>query len=243
MRINAEGIHYRELNRRVRRSISDGEMEISIDHVRGQRYIGVGLGPGVCLEVSGVAGNDLGAFMNGAELVVRGNGQDGVGNTMNRGRIVIDGDAGDVLGHSMRGGEIFVRGRVGYRAGIHMKAYQEQLPTVVIGKVAGDYVGEYMAGGILIVLGLGEECASPVREYVGTGMHGGVIYVRGTVEPWQLGREVALSELDDADWRQLGNVLTRYGNCLNRPLGELRAEAFVKLSPFTSRPYGRFYAY
>lgn len=35
-----------------------------------------------------------------------------------------------------------------------MKEFHELLPVVVIGGVAGAFLGEYMAGGILIVLGL-----------------------------------------------------------------------------------------
>ncbi|RLA87853.1 MAG: hypothetical protein DRG20_06970 [Deltaproteobacteria bacterium] len=46
--------------------------------------------------------NDLGVFMNGAEVYVKNNAQDGVGNTMNSGKIVINGDVGNILAHSMR---------------------------------------------------------------------------------------------------------------------------------------------
>ena len=52
---------------------------------------------------------------------------------MNRGEVVIHGNAGDVTGHSMRGGKIWVRDDVGYRVGIHMKAFESQVPTIVIG--------------------------------------------------------------------------------------------------------------
>ena len=43
---------------------------------------------------------------------------------MNAGEIVVHGNAGDALGYAMRGGAIYVRGDAGYRAGIHMKAYE-----------------------------------------------------------------------------------------------------------------------
>ena len=54
----------------------------------------------------------------------------------------------------MRGGEIYVKGNVGWRSGIHMKSYLEKFPVIVIGGKAGDFLGEYMAGGIIILLGL-----------------------------------------------------------------------------------------
>ncbi len=243
MRIDAEGIHYRELNEQIHAALSEGVKEFTLDNVRGQRYIGAGLNGGARVVINGVPGNDLGAFMNGAEIIVRGNGQDGVGNTMNSGKIVIRGDAGDVLGHSMRGGKIFVSGSAGYRAGIHMKEYRDHLPLLVIGGRAKDYVGEYMAGGVLVVLGMGSAESSPVGEYVGTGMHGGVIYVRGKVEEYQLGREVGLERVSDDVWSTVRSVLAEYGGDFELPLLEFQPGDFVKLIPKSSRPYGKLYAY
>ena len=52
------------------------------------------------------------------------------------------------------------RGNAGYRVGIHMKAYEDHRPVIVIGGKAGDYLGEYQAGGVLIVLGIGAEAVS-----------------------------------------------------------------------------------
>lgn len=49
----------------------------------------------------------------------------------------------DATGYAMRGGKIFVRGNAGYRAGIHMKAYKDKTPVLVIGGKAGSFLGEY----------------------------------------------------------------------------------------------------
>lgn len=43
----------------------------------------------------------------------------------------------------MRGGAIYVQGNAGYRAGVHMKAYGDRLPMIVIGGRAGSFLGEY----------------------------------------------------------------------------------------------------
>ena len=43
----------------------------------------------------------------------------------------------------MRGGRIYVKGNAGYRAGIHMKAYREHLPVLVIGGKAGSFLARY----------------------------------------------------------------------------------------------------
>ena len=91
----------------------------------------------------------------GADITVRGNAQDAVGDTMNDGSIVIHGNIGDAAGYAMRGGRIYVKGNAGYRAGIHMKEYKDKKPVIVIGGRAGSFLGEYQAGGLIIVLGLG----------------------------------------------------------------------------------------
>ena len=243
MKIDAQGIHYRELNERIRAAVRDGVKDITLTNVRGQRYIGAGLDGGLRITITGVPGNDLGVFMNGSEIVVHGNVQDGVANTMNSGKIVVHGRAGDILGYSMRAGRIFVRGSAGYRAGIHMKAYKERFPVVVVGERAADYLGEYMAGGVLVVLNMGGSGGSPVGEYVGTGMHGGVIYLRGALEPYQLGAEVGVEDLDASDWTKLSDILAEYRSDLNLECADFRRDDFVKLFPQTSRPYGTLYAY
>ena len=131
--IDAQGLHYRSLNKRLRGLIEEGEKRILLKNVCGQRYIGDGVGVEVEIIVEGVPGNDLASFMDGPRIIVRGNAQDGVGNTLNRGEVIIHGDAGDIVGYSMRGGRIFIQGNVGYRVGIHMKAYREFFPVVVVG--------------------------------------------------------------------------------------------------------------
>lgn len=79
----------------------------------------------------------------------------------------------------MRGGEIYVQGNAGYRAGIHMKAYQDQQPVIVIGGRAGSFLGEYQAGGTILVLGLHTDGKPAAGYFPCTGQHGGrVIFQR-----------------------------------------------------------------
>jgi glutamate synthase domain-containing protein 3 len=163
---------------------------------------------------------------------------------MNGGKIVIHGNAGDIAGYAMRGGKIFIRGDAGYRVGIHMKAYNEFFPVIVIGGRAGNFLGEYMAGGLIVVLGLKVEMdKSPVGTYVGTGMHAGKIYVRGSVRNYQLGKEIMLFDIDKNDREELDPLLLEYCENLNLPWEEIRKGPFVKLSPYSHRPYGKLYSY
>jgi glutamate synthase domain-containing protein 3 len=241
--LDATGVYYRELNCEVRKLIAEGYREIVLDGVNGQRYIGDGLISDARIIVNGVPGNDLGAFMDGPTIIVNENAQDGVGNTMNSGKIVIKGHAGDVLGYGMRGGRIFVGRDVGYRVGIHMKSYKEQVPVVVAGGRAGDFFGEYMAGGVMVLLGIGCEGGPVVGSYVGTGMHGGTLYVRGEVTDSQLGKEVRHFPLDDDDRRLLDGLLAEFDAEVGDALPRIASDEFLKLRPYSHRPYGNMYVY
>jgi len=242
--IDATRIPYRELNAQLRHVVENGAERIDLHNVCGQRYIGSDLHKPIEIHIHGTPGNDLAAFMSGPRIIVHGNAQDGCGNTMNGGEVVIHGRAGDVTGYAMRGGKIFVRVDVGYRVGIHIKEYQAQRPIIVIGGTAQHFLGEYMAGGVLVVLGLslapGER---HIATYIGTGMHGGVIYVRGNVEAHQLGKEVGCVPLDDGDKALLRQLVGEYAAHFDRDPAAILDRPFTKLVPLSSRPYGRLYAY
>lgn len=244
LEIDAQGMHYRELNSRIRDAVEAGDQQIILHNVYGQRYIGTNLRSTAEIHIHGTPGNDLGAFMAGSRLIVHGNAQDGCGNTMDAGEIIIHGHAGDILGLSARGGSIFVREDAGYRVGIHMKEYQEQRPVLVIGGITQDFLGEYMAGGIVVVLGLDlrDGDTHPAR-FIGTGMHGGVIYLRGKVEPFQLGKEVGVVDLDDKDRATLQELVTRFASYFHLDAQEILSDPFIKLVPQSLRPYGRLYTY
>ena len=243
--IDAKGVYYRDLNEKVRQAISRGEKEILLKNVNGQYYIGDGLrGGDVRITIEGVPGNDLAAFMDGPTLIVKGNAQDNIANTMNGGKVVIHGHAGDVLGYGMRGGKLHILGDVGYRIGIHMKGYKKQVPVVICGGTAGDFFGEYMAGGVLILLGLDEKSGKPVvGDYLGTGMHGGVIFVRGDVDRERCGAEVGITEPEDGDIALLKEYLTDFCGDFNLDIEGIMKKGFKKLTPASLRPYGNLYAY
>jgi glutamate synthase domain-containing protein 3 len=244
VKLDASGIFYRELNAWLREAVLNGAQRIELHNVYGQRYIGTDLDKPVEIEIFGTPGNDLGAFMNGPRIIVHGNAQDGCGNTMNEGEIVIHGRAGDIVGLSARGGKIFVRDDIGYRAGIHMKEYGEKKPVLVIGGTAQDFLGEYMAGGILILLGLNlNEGQNHKANFIGTGMHGGVIYLRGSVESHQLGKEVGVGELEEKDAQILQKFVGEFASHFGDDAKKILEHKFIKLFPRWLRPYGRLYAY
>lgn len=243
--IDAKGLYYRELNEKVRDAILNLKCkEVQLDNVNGQRYIGAGIVSNATITINGVPGNDLGVFMNGLTIRVNDNTQDAVGNTMNKGKIVVNGHSSDVIGYGMRGGKIFIKGDVGYRVGIHMKEYKETIPYIICGGRAGDFLGEYMAGGVLAVLGLDEDDPrSLTGDYLGTGMHGGIIYIRGKVDERNFGKEVGIVELTEKDIDCLGKILKEYAEELNLSFDEIMSKPFTKIAPTSHRPYGKLYSY
>jgi len=242
--IDAQGLQTRDLNALLKQAVTDGAGKIVVRNVCGQRYIGTDINKPVSIEIEGTPGNDLGSFMNGPTLIVHGNAQDGCGNTMNAGEIIVHGHAGDITGLSARGGHIYIREGVGYRAGIHMKEYGDKKPAIVIGGTAQDFFGEYMAGGVMVLLGLNmRKGDSYLARYVGTGMHGGVIYLRGKIETHQLGKEVGTARLDTADEEMLKKLVEQFAIYFDLDAEKILKHNFTKLFPLYLRPYGRLYAY
>jgi putative selenate reductase len=235
-------MQYRELNRLIHERIAQGMNRIVLRDVTGQRYIGAGLSSGIELELYGVPGQDLGVFNTGARIVVHGNAQDGVGNTMNEGLIVVHGSVGDIPGHMMREGRIYVRGHAGFRAGIMMKEYGEKHPIMIVGETIGDYAGEYMAGGTIVVLGYSvEEDRSPVARHVASGMFGGRIFVRGMVTEDQIGDGALLRKALPEELQDVYPYIEEYAGIFELDLLPLLNSPYYIITRAGQRPYGDLY--
>ena len=230
-------LHFQQLNEAIRET-KDGE--ITVENCIGQRYIGAGVG-GKRIVIHGTPGNALGAYLNGAEIYVHGNAQDATGDTMNAGKIVVYGNGGDALGYAMRGGKIFVQGDAGYRVGIHMKAYKENKPIIVVGGKCGSFLGEYQAGGVLIVLGLTESDRPIAGNFCGTGMHGGQIYLRSDTLPNLLPLQVKAEKLQEVTDSEIVGILKEYCGEYGLDEKEILQHTYYKLTPDSENPYERMY--
>ncbi|MBU5451130.1 glutamate synthase [Acetivibrio sp. MSJd-27] len=238
MKIDASNMHFQILNEMVRQSDKD----VTIENCIGQRYIGSGQS-GKHITINGTPGNALGAYLNGADITVWGNAQDATGDTMNEGAIVIHGSSGDATGYAMRGGKILVEGDAGYRAGIHMKSYQNKIPVLMIGGRAGSFLGEYQAGGIIIVLGLDGDGSAPVGNFCGTGMHGGKMYLRCRMLPKKLPGQIVAEKATEEDMAQIDAELDAFCRIFDKKKEEILAESFYVLTPNTKNPYKQLYTY
>jgi len=243
--IDAQGMPYKVLNEKVYDAIKNGYRCIELSNVNGQRYIADGIKNHVKITINGVPGNDLGIFMNGPTIIVNNNVQDAVGNTMNGGKIIVKGMAGDVCGYGMRGGKLFILKDVGYRVGIHMKGYKALNPIIVIGGNAGDFLAEYMAGGIIVLLRMfGRQGENNILgDYIGAGMHGGTVYIRGEMNKKRIGKGATLMELTEVDKVVLEEIIKEYAADLELDADMILKEQFTKLIPLSTRPYARLYTY
>lgn len=239
MKINAGDRYFKEVNDEIRRA---EEQEIMIENCMGQRYIGSGMS-GKHLTIKGIPGNDLGSYLNGGSITVRGNAQDATGDTMNDGEIIIHGSSGDATGYAMRGGKILVEKNAGYRAGIHMKAYQNQQPLLMIGGEAGSFLGEYQAGGTIIVLGLHSSKKTPVGNLCGTGMHGGRIYLRCDKLPEDLPSQVEARLASKGDMAFINSYLDEFCDIFNVIKDDVLSKPFYVLEPNTKNPYRSLYTF
>lgn len=225
--------HFKEANEKVRSALETSDV-VELQDVFAQRYLGCAMTSGKRLEVHGTPGNDMACYMDGGTIEVFGNAQDQIGNTMNDGEIVIHGRCGDAAGYAMRGGRIFIRDDSGWRCGIHMKQFKDRRPAIVIGGDAGSFLGEYMAGGVILLMG-------HPGAHLATGMHGGVIYLRHPLEESDIAEGLVQEPVNADDVETIDGLLKDYERYFEVAL-KADASQFHKLIPATSRPYANLYA-
>lgn len=237
MKITANCMHFAELNEKLKSCVNE---TVIIDNCLGQRYIAAGRTKGD-IVINGTPGNALGAYLNGSDITVYGNAQDATGDTMNEGSITVYGSSGDATGYAMRGGKIYVRDNAGYRAGIHMKHYKEKTPVIIIGGSAGSFLGEYQAGGYIVVLGLNSGDDVPVGNFCGTGMHGGKMYIRTDKLPADLPEQVEAREANIDDMSEIDGYLNEFCERFSVDKESLFDKRFYVLVPNSKNPYKRLY--
>lgn len=236
MNIVANDIDYKLLNEKIR----EASKKINVKNCLGQRFIAAGMDE-KNITIEGIPGNALGAYLNGANITVNGNAQDATGDTMNEGKIVIHGNIGDAAGYAMRGGSIFVKGDAGYRAGIHMKAYRNKVPSLVIGGKAGSFLGEYQAGGTIVVLGLGSENEQIVGNYACTGMHGGKMFIRSKCKGVYFPRQVTARKATLKDKAEIEDYIDEFCKLFGYNKKDVMDSDFTVVIPDSKNPYQQMY--
>jgi glutamate synthase domain-containing protein 1/glutamate synthase domain-containing protein 3 len=230
----------RSLSRVVVELQRRGFRRIVVANVRGQRFIGCGLGPGshgTRIDVYGSSGDYLGSGLDGAELVVHGSAQDQIAQILKDGKLVVHGDVGQTFLYAAKGGETYVLGSAAGRPLINAVGRTR----AVINGTCLDYLAEsFMAGdplqggGFAIVNGVAWDESGQLQDlddpYPGGNLFslasGGAIYVRdprGRLSEEQLnGAEIAA--LEDADWQLIRPYLAE-----NEKLFGIRVERILSV--------------
>ena len=227
---------FRTINDKIRNS----GKKMTVTGCLGQRFICAGMS-NISVTIEGIPGNALGAYLNGGHITVRGNAQDAVGDTMNDGTIVVHGNIGDAAGYAMRGGSIYVKGNAGYRAGIHMKAYEDKVPLMVIGGCAGSFLGEYQAGGLIIVLGLHADGKKIVSNFPCTGMHGGMMILRSDCRDIVFPHQVSASPATPEQLEGVKKHIEEYCRLFGEDLNDVMNSPFTVIMPDSKNPYKKLY--
>ena len=233
--IDAKNLEFSKLNDIIRES-----GDCVIENAIGQRFIAAGMSYRD-IKIKGTPGNALGAYLNGGSIEVFGNAQDAVGDTMNAGKIIVHGSIGDAAGYAMRGGQIFVETDAGYRAGIHMKAYRDKVPVMVIGGRTGSFLGEYQAGGLIIVLGRHTDGKPIVGNFPCTGMHGGKLFLRSDCADIAFPKQVTARAATDDDLKDIESYVKEYCDLYGADFDELMSSKYTVVTPDSKNPYKQMY--
>ena len=100
-------------------------------------------------------------------------------------------------------------------------------------------MGEYLAGGLIIVLGLGQN-GTPLKSFTGTGMHGGKIIVRTKRLPESLPPQVSAVKAGGDDMREAAKYLIEFSRLFGISAGSEKKDFFV-LKPDAKNPYKKLY--
>ncbi|MEX1347589.1 MAG: pyridine nucleotide-disulfide oxidoreductase, partial [Desulfobacterales bacterium] len=157
-RIDGERVDSRILEEQILAAVARGHRRLQID-AYGQHGIGGRLWQAgdemVHIRISGQPGQRVGSmgFPN-TNIEILGPTSDDVGWLNAGARIVVHGNAGNGTANAMAQGKIYVAGNIGAR-GMTMTKHNPRFdpPELWVLGSAGDYFGEFMAGGIAVICG------------------------------------------------------------------------------------------
>ena len=178
-------------------SAKDETINIKITGHSGQRTGSLGF-PNTKIEVMGPASDDIGWLNAGADIIVHGHASNGVMNGAAQGRVFIDGS-------------------IGARA-MTMTKHNPRFnpPELWVLGSAGDFFGEFMAGGIAVICNhepQNNTSALGYRPFV--GMVAGQAFIRGEIEGFSE-KDARITPISDEDWEWLSTNLKEFLSKVNK---------------------------
>ncbi len=194
LRIEAYGQH--GIGGRLWRAGNE-KVHIQVVGQPGQRLGSMGF-PNTSIEVLGPASDDVGWLNAGSEIVVHGH-------------------AGNGCANAMAQGKIYISGNIGAR-GMTMTKHNPRFdpPELWVLGSAGDYFGEFMAGGIAVVCGYDAQNPDNVLGYRPfVGMVAGKVFFRGPHAGYSQS-DAKLISMGDEDWNWLNENIRSFLNRIGR---------------------------
>ena len=102
-------------------------------------------------------------------------------------------------------------------------------------------MGEYLAGGRIIVLGLGSDGTAPVSNFCGTGMHGGKIFLRCQTPPAGLPAQISAKKATKKDLAEIRQDVEDFCALFGYDAESILEDTFYLLTPDSNNPYKRLY--
>jgi NADPH-dependent glutamate synthase beta subunit-like oxidoreductase/glutamate synthase domain-containing protein 3/ferredoxin len=205
---NDKRIPSRVLEEMIHRHIKNGRRNIEVDAL-GQHGIGGRLWDAgneqVSIRITGQSGQRTGSLGNAnTKIEIFGPASDDIGWLNAGAQIVVHGHASNGVMNGAAQGKVYIGGSIGAR-GMTMTKQNPRFepPELWVLGSAGDYFGEFMAGGIAVICG---NDYTPEDQIMGhrplVGMVGGKVFVRGSVKGFSE-KDAKICFLDDDDWKWL----------------------------------------
>jgi len=178
-------------------SVGDEKAFIKITGQSGQRTGSFGHA-NTRIEIMGPASDDVGWLNAGAQIIVHGNASNGVMNGAAQGKVYISGSIG-------------ARGMT-----MTKRNPRFEPPELWVLGAAGDYFGEFMAGGIAVICGHDCDSEAQVLGYRPlVGMVGGKVFAHGKIDGFSQ-KDATPSILNDDEWNWLLNNLEIFLSKINK---------------------------
>lgn len=206
----------RVLEKRLQQAIRDGLRNIVVEahgqHGIGGRLWSAGEDP-VHIKINGSPGQRLGSMgFSNTVVEVFGPASDDTGWLNAGAEIIVHGNAGNGTANAMAKGKIYIAGSIGAR-GMTMTKQNPRFehPELWVLGSAGDYFGEFMAGGVAVICGVKPQDAGNVLGYRPlVGMVGGQVFYRGEQKCGFSKNDAYEVPLSDVRWEWFVNHLKRF---------------------------------
>ena len=113
--------------------------------------------------------------------------------------------------------------------------------VTLIGGEAGSFLGEYQAGGLILVLGLHTDGRPIVHFFPCTGMHGGKMVFRGDVSSIRFPDQVTLKNDTAEDMEEITPYVREYCRLFDRDAEAMLRDNYTVITPDSKNPYQQMY--